>query len=112
MEEYILDDGRINLGPQCTGAVEFEDGHFEPVTNIKFITKTHFQFTTTSGLYAYKEGVEWETKLYCDDDPYTYGHMRYTFAKYDFDKEEWIIMTTIARVYVYKPAFSILEEDV
>ena len=111
MEEYVLDDGRIVLGPQCVGAVEFEDGHFEPVTNIDFVTKTHFRFTTASGLYAYKQDVEWETKLYRDNDPYTYGHMRYTFAKYDFDTEEWIVVTTITRVHVYEPAFPILKKE-
>lgn len=106
MEEYVLDDGRIKLGPECVGAIEFEDGHYEPITNIDFITKAHFRFMTTSGLYSYKEGYDQEEKLYCDPDPYGYFHFRYEFAKYDFDLQEWLHVDTITRVYVYEPAFS------
>lgn len=105
MEEYVLDDGRINLGPKCVGAVKFEDGHFEPIINIDFITKAHFRFVTTSGLYSYKEGYDQEEKLYCDPDPFVYFHFKHEFAKFDYDQSEWLHIDNITSVYVYKPAF-------
>lgn len=111
MEEYVLADGTIRLGPDCIGAVEFEDGHYEPIINAEFITKTHFRFVTSSGLYSYRQDVVWEEKLYCDPDTYVYGHHRYRFGKYDYDKSEWNEIYTIARVYVYEPAFPIFKEE-
>jgi len=106
MEEYVLDNGRIKLGPDCMGAVEFEDGRYEPITSIDFITKAYFRFMTASGLYAYKEGYEQEEILYCDPRPYTFFHLRYEFGKFDYDRLEWMHISNIARVYVYEPAFS------
>lgn len=105
MEEYVLDDGRIKLGPNCVGAVEFEDGHFEPVTSIDFITKAHIRFLTPSGLYSYKEGMESDEILYCDQNPYTTFRFRHEFAKYDYDQSEWFCIDAITKLYVYGPAF-------
>lgn len=105
MDEYVLDDGRIKIGPNCVGAVEFEDGHFEPVTSIDFITMTHFRFITVSGLYSYMEGMEPDEFLYCDPNPHVHYHFRHEFAKYDYDREEWLRIDTMTRLYMYGPAY-------
>lgn len=106
MEEYVLDNGRIKLGPDCVGAVEFEDGHYEAITSIDFITRAHFRFMTANGLYSYKEWYEEDEMLYCDPRPYTFFHLRHAFGKFDYDRLEWTEICNITRVYVYKPAFS------
>lgn len=105
MEEYVLDNGNIKLGLDCIGAVEFEDGHYEPVINAYFITKAHFHFVTSSGLYSYKIGLVEKEILYCDPNPYTFFHTQHEFAKYNYETEEWYHTDDIKQVYLYTPAF-------
>ena len=81
------------------GAVLFQDGHTEPITNIYFITKCHFQFVMESGMYAYREDVVCQEKLYCDNDPYIFGTIRPRFAKFT-EEDTWEEIFTIDTIYV------------
>lgn len=110
MSEYVLDNGNIKLGPDSIGAVEFADGHYEPVLYVKFITKAHFHFVTPSGLYSYRADLVEEELLYCDPKPYTFLHARYEFAKYRHETDKWYCTDDIKRVYLAKRDTSEVEE--
>jgi hypothetical protein len=105
MEEYVLDNGNIKLGPDCIGAAEFMDGHYEQVVNAYFITKAHFRFFTSSGLYSYKLILDEQEILYYDSNPYTFFSTKHEFAKYDQEIDEWRHIDDIKQVYLYTPAF-------
>lgn len=112
MDDYILSDGTIELGPKCLGVVEFTDGHYEPVTSITVINRSHFHFITPSGKYAYNTTLETEELSYFDNRPYELIIPRPRFAKaritcvarYFTDvsewAEEWDIIDAINKVYI------------
>ena len=82
MDHYIIaSDGSITLGPTCLGVVKFKDGHFEPITHVDVITLAHFQFSATSGRYAYKQVQTDEPIPYWDNTPFMYISTKPRFAK-------------------------------